>query len=124
MALAHACVHLLDYGSGQLETLLDDKRHDFVAPRMKLWLHGRMIELSKVKSDPQYGGNLVPRDWELIRVDAAGAAPEVIAQHVASFDVHADGGIVYTNGFDIFKLESGTRCGVARQQQVAGLSVI
>jgi len=195
MALAHACVHQLNYGSGQLETLLDDKHHDFVAPRMdaqgrlyairrpaekppreraatalsdtllmpfrllravfgylnffsmiygkeplrsaggprtpaldqdlgKLWLHGRMIELSKVKGDPQYGGNLVPRDWELIRVDAAGAAPEVIAQHVASFDVHAGGGIVYTNGFDIFKLESGTRCGVARQQQVAGLSVI
>lgn len=195
MAVSHACVHMLDYGSGQLETLLDDKRHDFVAPRMdaqgrlyvirrpaekppreragtalkdtllmpfrllkavfgylnffsmvygkeplrsaggprtpaldqdlgKLWLHGRMIELSKVKGDPQYGGNLVPRDWELIRVDMAGAAPEVLAQHVACFDLHADGGIVYTNGFDIFRHERGTRCGVARQQQVAGLSAI
>jgi hypothetical protein len=195
MALAHACVHMLDYGSGQLETLLDDKRHDFVSPRMdaqgrlyvirrpaekppreraglalkdtllmpfrllkalfgylnffsmvygkeplrsaggprtpaldqdlgKLWLHGRMIELSKVKSDPRYGGNLVPRDWELIRVDMAGAAPVVIAQHIASFDLHPSGSIVYSNGFDIFKLEGETRCGVARQQQVAGLSVI
>jgi hypothetical protein len=195
MALGHACVHMLDYGSGQLETLLEDKRFDFVSPRMdaqgrlyairrpaekppreragmalkdtllmpfrllkavfgylnffsmvygkeplrsaggprtpaldqdlgRLWLHGRMIELSKVKGDPQYGGNLVPRDWELIRVNAAGATPEVIAQHIASFDLHPNGGIVYTNGFDIFKLEGGTRCGVARQQQVAGLSVI
>jgi len=195
MALAHACVHMLDYGSGQMQTLLDDKRHDFVAPRMdaqgrlyairrpaekpasaragtalsdtllmpfrllkavfgylnffsmvygkeplrsaggprtpaldqdlgKLWLHGRMIELSKVKGDPQYGGNLVPRDWQLVRVDAAGAAPQVIAQHVACFDLHAGGAIVYTNGFSIFRLESGKCRDVARQQQVAGLSVI
>jgi len=195
MAVGHACVCKLDYGSGQLETLLDDKRHDFVAPRMdaqgrlyairrpaekpprqragialtdtllmpfrllkavfgylnffsmvygkeplrsaggprtpaldqdlgKLWLHGRMIELSKVKGDPQYGGNLVPRDWELIRVDSSGAAPEVIAQHVASFDIDSRGSLVYTNGFDIFTIDRGTRCGVARQQQVAGVSLL
>jgi hypothetical protein len=194
MAQAHACVHLLDYASGELKTLLDDGRHDFVAPRMdahgrlyairrpaekpireraglalsdallmpfrllkavfgylnffsmvygkeplrsaggprtpeldqdlgKLWLHGRMIELS-MKGDPQYAGNLVPRDWELIRVDAAGAAPEVLAQHVAGFDLHASGGLVYTNGFDIFELRGVTRSGVARQQQVAGLSAL
>lgn len=194
MALAHACVHLLNYGNGQLETLLDDKRHDFVTPRMdaqgrlyairrpadklpreragtaladtllmpfrllkavfgylnffsmvygkeplrsaggprtpaldqdlgKLWLHGRMIELSKVKGDPQYGGKLVPRDWELVRVDAGGT-PEVIAQHVACFDLRAGGGIVYTNGFDIFEIDGGKCRDLARQQQVAGLSAI
>ena len=193
IAQAHACVHMLNYGNGQIETLLEDKRYDFVAPRMdangrlhairrpadkppreraglalsdtllmpfrllkavfgylnffsmvygkeplrsaggprapeldqdlgKLWLHGRMIELSKVKNDPKYGGNLVPRDWELIRVDDANAAPEVIAQHVACFDLHAGGGIVYTNGFDIFQVTSGNRSGVARQQHVAGLT--
>jgi hypothetical protein len=194
LALGHACVHMLDYGSGQLQTLLDDKRYDFVAPRMdaqerlyairrpaekplsdragsaltdtvlmpfrllkavfgylnffsmvygkeplrssggprtpsldqdlgRLWLHGRMIELSKVKADPQYGGNLVPRDWELIRVDSPGAAPQVIATHVACYDLNANGDLVYTNGFDIFRLERGQRVGVARQQQVAGLAL-
>jgi hypothetical protein len=195
IALAPACVHLLDYRGGQLQTLLDDPRHDFVAPRMdargrlfairrpaekpaterarsalsdtllmpfrllkavfgylnffsmvygkeplrsaggprtpaldqdlgRLWLHGRMIELSKVKHDPQYGGNLVPRNWELIRLDCAGAAQEVLAQHVACFDVRADGSVVYSNGFDIFELADEARTGVARQQQVAGLSVV
>jgi YD repeat-containing protein len=195
MAQAHACVHLLNYGTGQLDTLLDDDRHDFVAPRMdaqgrlyairrpaekpaheragmalkdtllmpfrllkavfgylnffsmvygkeplrsaggprtptldqdlgRLWLHGRMIELSKVKNDPQYAGNLVPRNWELVRVDPRQGAPEVLAQHVACFDLGADGRVVYSNGFDIFSLEAGTRQGVARQQQVAGLSAL
>ena len=46
----------------------------------KVWLHGRMIELSKVKNDPQYGGNLVPGNWELIRVERAGAHAEVLAR--------------------------------------------
>ncbi len=195
MAVAHACVHMLDYGSGQLETLLDDKRHDFVAPRMdaqgrlyairrpaekprheqagsalkdtllmpfrllkavfgylnffsmvygkeplrsaggprtpaldqdlgQLWLHGRMIELNKVKTDPQYGGNLVPRSWELIRVASAGAAPEVLAQHAAGFDLHADGRVVFTNGYDIFELHGDERRTLARQHQVAGLSSV
>lgn len=195
VALAHACVHLLNYGTGQLEVLLDDRRHDFVAPRMdaqgrlyairrpaekppreragtalsdlllmpfrllravfgylnffsmvygkeplrsaggprtpaldqdlgQLWLHGRMIELSKVKGDPRYGGNLVPRDWELIRIDAAGAEPQVLASHVASFVLRPNGAVVFTNGFDIFELDAGGRRGVARQQQVAELGVI
>lgn len=195
MALSHASVHMLDYGSGQLETLLDDKRYDFVSPRMdaqgrlyairrpaekpvgqragtaftdvllmpfrllkavfgylnffsmvygkeplrsaggprtpaldqdlgRLWLHGRMIELSKLKNDPHSGGGLVPRDWELIRIDAPGTSPVVVAQQIACFDLAADGALVYTNGYDIFTLVKGERCGVARQQQVLGLSVI
>jgi hypothetical protein len=195
MALAHGCVHLLDYGSGRMEVLLDDPKHDFVAPRMdahgvlyairrpaekpqreraglalkdtllmpfrllkavfgylnfftmvygkeplrsaggprtpeldqdlgKLWLHGRMIELSKVKSDPRYGGNLVPGNWELIRVARAGAPAEVLAKHVAGFDVHGDGTVVYTNGFDIIALEGGSKRTLARQEQVATLSAI
>lgn len=195
MAYAHACVHLLDYGNGQLETLLEDRRFDFVAPRMdsrgqlyairrpaekpqreragmaltdtllmpfrllkavfgylnffsmvygkeplrsaggprtpdldqdlgRLWLHGRQIELAKVKSDPQYGGNLVPSDWELIRVASAGAAHEVLAQHVAGFDLRNDGVAIVTNGFDIYELDGKARRSLARQQQVGGLAVL
>ena len=195
MAIGHGCVHLLDYGSGRMETLLDDARFDFVAPCMdaqgalyairrpadkpqheraglalkdtllmpfrlakavfgylnfftmvygkeplrsaggprtpaldqdlgKLWLHGRMIELSKVKTDPQYGGNLVPGNWELIRVARAGAAPEVLARHVAGFDLRADGVVVYTNGYDIIELDAGQRRTLARQEQVADLSAL
>ena len=195
MAIGHACVHLLDYGSGRMETLLDNPKFDFVAPRMdaqgalyairrpaekprheraglalkdtllmpirllkavfgylnfftmvygkeplrsaggprtpeldqdlgKLWLHGRMIELSKVKSDPQYGGNLVPGNWELIRVASAGAPAEVLARHVAGFDLRADGRIVYTNGYDIVDLDGAQKSTLARQEQVANLSAV
>jgi len=87
-----------------------------------LWLHGRMIELSKVKSDAQYGGNLVPRDWELVRIDRAGATPVVLAQHVAGFDLRPDGRVVFTNGFDILELDGDARRTIARQKQVAGLA--
>ena len=195
MAIGHACVHLLDYGSGKMETLLDDPKFDFVAPRMdaqgalyairrpaekpqheraglalkdtllmpvrllkavfgylnfftmvygkeplrsaggprtpdldqdlgKLWLHGRMIELSKVKNDPQYGGNLVPGNWELIRVPRAGAPAQVLARHVAGFDLRADGRIVYTNGFDIIELDGEQKRTLARQEQVANISAV
>jgi hypothetical protein len=195
MAIGHGCVNLLDYGSGRMETLLDDPKFDFVAPRMdaqgalyairrpaekpqheraglalkdtllmpirllkavfgylnfftmvygkeplrsaggprtpeldqdlgKLWLHGRMIELSKVKTDPQYGGNLVPSNWELIRVPRAGAPAEVLAKHVAGFGLRVDGTIVFTTGYDIFELVGGQRRTLARQEQVANLSAI
>ncbi len=195
MALGHGCVHLLDYGSGHMEVLLDDPKHDFVAPRMdaqgvlyairrpadkpqreraglalkdtllmplrllkavfgylnfftmvygkeplrsaggprtpeldqdlgQLWLHGRMIELSKVKGDAQYAGNLVPGNWELVRVARAGAPAEVLARHVAGFDVREDGTLVYTNGFDIIELDGGQKRTLARQEQVANLSAV
>lgn len=195
VAIGHACVNLLDYGSGRLETLLDDRHHDFVGPRMdaqgrlfairrpadkpvhqragtalsdtllmpfrllkavfgylnffsmvygkeplrssggprtpeldqdlgQLWLHGRMIELSKVQADPQHGGFLVPRSWELVRIDRPGDNPEVLARHVAGFDVDRRGNVVWTNGYDIFTLIDGARCGVARQQQVASVAVL
>lgn len=193
MAVGHACVHLLDYGSGRLETLLEDARHDFVAPQLdargqlyairrpaerpqrervglalkdtllmplrllkavfgylnffsmvygkeplrsaggprtpsldqdlgQLWLHGRMIELSKVRTDPLHGGSLVPRNWELVRVARSGATPEVLATHVAGFALRADGRVVYTDGFDVHELEGSTRRTLVRQEQVASLS--
>jgi hypothetical protein len=195
VAVGQGCIHILDYGNGRLETLLEAKHHDFVAPRMdaqgrlyairrpaekppqeraglalkdmllmpfrllkavfgylnffsmvygkeplrsaggprtpaidqdlgRLWLHGRMIELSKVNNDPQYAGNLVPRSWELVRVARAGAEAEVLAQHVAGFDLRPDGRVVYTNGYDVIELDDGTRRTLCRQERVASLSVI
>jgi hypothetical protein len=88
----------------------------------RLWLHGRMIELSKIHSDPQYAGNLVPRSWELVRVATPGAQPEVLAQHVAGFDVRADGRVVYSNGYDVIELDEGVRRTLCRQERVAALS--
>ncbi|MBK7006554.1 MAG: hypothetical protein IPH37_16680 [Burkholderiales bacterium] len=61
-----------------------------------LWLHGRRIELSKVRNDPEYAGNLVPASWKLIAQAGRNAAPEEIASHVAQFDVLADGSLLYS----------------------------
>jgi hypothetical protein len=90
----------------------------------QLWLHGRMIELSKARNDPQYAGSLVPANWELVRVARAGAPVEVLARHVAGFDVRDDGRIVFTNGYDILELEGGEKRTLARQEQVASLSAV
>jgi hypothetical protein len=83
-----------------------------------------MIELSKARNDPQYAGSLVPGNWELVRVARAGAPVEVLARHVAGFDVRDDGRIVFTNGYDIFELDGSERRTLARQEQVAGLSAV
>lgn len=89
----------------------------------QLWLHGRMIELSKVKTDPQYAGNLVPASWELIAQEGRRATPRVIASHVAHFDLAADGTLIYSNGFDIQALPSGAGAGrrLDRRELVEGV---
>lgn len=64
-----------------------------------LWLHGRMIELSKVRNDGKSGA-LVPGNWQLVRRDAKGVEA-VVAAGVACFDIAPDGTVVYSNGFQL-----------------------
>ena len=73
-----------------------------------------MSELSKIKTDPQYAGNLVPASWELIAQERRRAKPRVIATHVAHFYLAAHGTLLYSNGFDIQALPGGG--GAARRQ--------
>jgi hypothetical protein len=86
-----------------------------------LWLHGRRIELSKVRNDPEYAGNLVPASWKLIAQAGRNAAPEEIASHVAQFDVLADGSLLYSNGYDIYHWQRGSARKLARRELVEGL---
>ena len=188
VAAGHSTINRLDYGSGQLDTLLEDERFDFIAPRMhpdgtlyairrpaektlqeraggalqdtllmpfrllkavfgylnffsmvygkeplrssggprtptldqdlgKLWLHGRMIELQKVRDDPQYAGNLVPKSWELVRLPR-GRSLQIVSPHVASFDIAGDGSLVWTNGYDIVRWRDGDRATLGRHELV------
>ncbi len=87
-----------------------------------MWLHGRMIELSKIKLDAQYNGSLVPASWELVCLPP-GQTMRVLASHVASFDVAADGTVVYTNGYDLTALRGGVVQKVGRQELVEGVAV-
>jgi hypothetical protein len=187
-AVAHATLCRLDYKSGQLDTLVDDRQHDFVAPKMaadgtlyairrpvekpaheraggalvdtvmmpvrllkavfgylnffstvygkeplrsaggprtpeldqdlgRLWLHGRMIELRKVRDDPQHAGNLVPASWELVRRPHGGSW-QTLAKHVASFDLRANGSVVYTNGYQLTEWQDGHASPIGRHELV------
>ncbi|WP_374438363.1 hypothetical protein [Inhella sp.] len=87
----------------------------------KLWLHGRMIELRKVRDDPQYAGNLVPASWQLVRL-RPGHATEVLARHVAGFDLAPDGSLVYTNGYQVSRWQAGHSTVLAKHELVEGLA--
>ena len=90
----------------------------------KIWLHGRLIELNKVRHDAQYAGNLVPGSWELIQIAPNQRTPRVLATHVAGFDLRADGTPVVTNGYDIAALEGGQRRVLGRRELVEAVSVL
>lgn len=88
-----------------------------------LWLHGRMIELSKVRYDAGRGGGLVPDSWQLVR-RGADNVEAVVASNVASFDIAEDGTVVYTNGFDIRAFPDRANRPIGRGELVQRVSVL
>ena len=49
-----------------------------------------------------------PPTWQLMRRSAdSTAAPEAIAEGVQAYDLSSDGSVVYTNGFDVYRLTPG-----------------
>lgn len=90
----------------------------------QLWLHGRMIDLRKLRSQPGHDGSLVPASWELVVVPPGQRSPQVLASHVASFDLRADDTPVITNGYDIALLQGGQRQRLARRELVESVAVL
>ncbi len=88
----------------------------------ELWLHGRMIEPKKVRVDPQNAGNLVPASWELV-CRAPGRPLQVVAGHVAAFDVADDGSIVSTNGYGVTHWREGQAGAIGRHELVEVVAV-
>jgi hypothetical protein len=85
-----------------------------------IWLHGRMVALNEVRYDSGRGGALVPRSWELVCRNRRGQE-YVAARHVASFDVGSDGGVVYSNGFELWRLVDGDWKSIARSNLVEAI---
>jgi hypothetical protein len=83
-----------------------------------------MIELKRANNDPQYAGNLVPRSWELVRLPPSKRADQlqIVAWHVAAYDIAGDGTIVYTNGYDVLSWRDGAKLGVGRYELVEGVA--
>ncbi|MGB1253438.1 MAG: hypothetical protein ACPG8W_22685, partial [Candidatus Promineifilaceae bacterium] len=51
---------------------------------------------------------IVPKSWELIQVGSDGEQ-SVLAKHVVSFDISAEGQIIYSNGNGVFTLQTNGR---------------
>lgn len=70
-------------------------------------LKGRRINAEKaLREESSINGivSLVPRSWELVTRSQQGAE-HVLATNVASYDLMADGNIIYSNGRAVFLLE-------------------
>lgn len=71
-----------------------------------LWLHGRMVAINEARYDTGRGGGLVPGTWELVCRNRKGQG-YVAARHVVAYDLAADDSVVYSNGFEVFRLVDG-----------------
>ena len=74
----------------------------------QLYLWGRKIEVEKALRSAKRNDDtpaIVPKNWELVRIGSDGEQT-TLAAHVASFDISAEGQIVYSNGNGVFTLQS------------------
>jgi hypothetical protein len=71
---------------------------------LAIW--GRMIDTRRAmeRAGRDQPADLVPKDWELVRRDAEGAE-QALASNVLSYDLAANGDIVYTNGTAVYLLD-------------------
>ncbi len=76
--------------------------------RMVLW--GRVIDVEQEmrRARGEKHPHLVPDSWQLIR-RAPDQAEQVLARGVVSFDVGRDGGILYTDGAAVFRIDPAGR---------------
>jgi hypothetical protein len=89
----------------------------------KLWLHGRMIDLSKVRYEDIRTKGLVPSSWELVRLAPNGNL-DVMADRVACFDVRPDGSIVFSNGFELSEISGTQRRKLGKAELVELLAAV
>jgi len=90
--------------------------------QMMIW--GNLIDAGRAAREDRLGDpeapSLVPSSWQLMRQSGSGT-PEVLAKSVLSFDLAADGSVVYSNGSAIQRL-GGERIAVGSMiEQVAAL---
>ncbi len=72
---------------------------------LHMWVHGRMIDLSKSAGAGAADGAIAPADWELIRRDPDGGEV-VLANHVLCYDIAADGSIAWSDGRNLHLITS------------------
>lgn len=63
--------------------------------------------------------SLVPASWQLVRRTQK-AEEQVLASHVASFDIAPDGAILFSNGYGVFALEGDGKPRVLLRERLIG----
>lgn len=110
LRLLRAVFHYLNFFSLMYtrKPLTSANGPDMQADMKQILLQGRRIDaeraLRTVRTEDGRPA-LVPASWQLVRRDAQGRE-EVLARHVSSFDISADGTVVYTNGRGVYVLEA------------------
>jgi hypothetical protein len=103
--LARAVVHFLNvfsvfFSKRPLMTAGGPRQNDPQKEYVHLW--GRWLDTeAELRKQGGDAGNLVPADWQLVRRTPAGTET-ILARHVISYDLAADGTLVYTNGSGLF----------------------
>ena len=73
---------------------------------MMVW--GNLIDVARAEREDgnSPAPSLVPSSWQLIRQSSAGET-EVLATNVLSFDIAADGSLLYSNGSSVQRIPPG-----------------
>ena len=74
----------------------------------ELLVKGKRIDAeNSLRKESRVNGvqSLVPKSWQLIRRNRTGEE-QVLATNVASYDITADGSIIFTNGYGVFMLDA------------------
>lgn len=85
-------------------------------------LKGKRFDAEQaIRSGTKLGGvpSLVPASWQLMRRNQK-AEEQVLASHVASFDLAPDGAILFSNGYGVFALEDGGKPRVLLKEKLIG----
>lgn len=64
---------------------------------VRMWIHGRMIDVQKAAGANAPDGALAPADWVLVRRESDGTET-VLAKHVLAYDLAEDGRIAWSDG--------------------------
>jgi hypothetical protein len=78
--------------------------HNIKPPQKNKYIRvlGQTIDLAKIRrnSDSRQGPSLVPKSWELIKIENSGQV-RVLAKKVSSYDINEQANVHFTNGFKV-----------------------
>ena len=74
----------------------------------QMFIYGNLAMAQMAQSAEDEAQSLVPASWELVR-RAAGASDEIVVKGVLAFDVAEDGGILYSDGASITRIDAQGR---------------